>query len=441
MDKYLRRLEAVMIVCDKDVSLTLTGTGDVIEPADGVIGIGSGGHFATAAATALMGVEGMQADEIGRRAMTIAANMCVYTVHARLLASGFFLFIDCRYADVSRCHLSLCVQNHNFIELELTQDPKEEEEKPSDWRLSSVLLSAESGEFGMNRLVRQVSTSPSVQPHAHQIIMWRPPPLALLPALPPCRIHHQATHRQVIHQFIHHIRRRGYLRCVSAAAMHHVPPRNAAAAPAISNATATATNAVSARSHHSSTRSCRRTWRRRKSKGGGGNKGKGGGGGSGRGKGKGGGGKGKAALLTATRASASRRPPPRTRRSLLAMITAVAAMAVAVVATMVLEATRRRRGKAGALTRIVETPEEIAAYRDARRRNWPTRANVERKAAEEAKSRVWWSGLRLSILVVEGEAKEIVVIVTAEKAEEEARREQRRQRRERRQGKGKGQRR
>ena len=132
MDKYLRRLEAVMIVCDKDVSLTLTGTGDVIEPADGVIGIGSGGHFATAAATALMGVEGMQADEIGRRAMTIAANMCVYTVRARLLASGFFLFIDCRYADVSRCHLSLCVQNHNFIELELTQDPKEEEEKPSD---------------------------------------------------------------------------------------------------------------------------------------------------------------------------------------------------------------------------------------------------------------------------------------------------------------------
>ena len=127
MDKYLRRLEAVMIVCDKDVSLTLTGTGDVIEPADGVIGIGSGGHFATAAATALMGVEGMQADEIGRRAMTIAANMCVYTVRAcnRLLVS-----VHCLTRSVV-LFLS-AVQNHNFIELELTQDPKEEEEKPSD---------------------------------------------------------------------------------------------------------------------------------------------------------------------------------------------------------------------------------------------------------------------------------------------------------------------
>ena len=109
MDKYLRRLEAVMIVCDKDVSLTLTGTGDVIEPADGVIGIGSGGHFATAAATALMGVEGMQADEIGRRAMTIAANMCVYTVRgACLLLASFSSSIAGTLT--SRCHLSLCAE-------------------------------------------------------------------------------------------------------------------------------------------------------------------------------------------------------------------------------------------------------------------------------------------------------------------------------------------
>jgi ATP-dependent HslUV protease subunit HslV len=85
MDKYLRRLEAIMIVCDANVSLTLTGTGDVIEPeveASGgsVIGIGSGGMFATAAARALINVDGMDAETVGRNAMNIAADMCVYTV-------------------------------------------------------------------------------------------------------------------------------------------------------------------------------------------------------------------------------------------------------------------------------------------------------------------------------------------------------------------------
>lgn len=84
MDKYLRRLEAVMIVCDASVSLTLTGTGDVIEPmptASGasVIGIGSGGAFATAAAQALLDVDGIDAEGIGRKAMGIASDMCVYT--------------------------------------------------------------------------------------------------------------------------------------------------------------------------------------------------------------------------------------------------------------------------------------------------------------------------------------------------------------------------
>ena len=79
MDKYLRRLEAIMIVCDKDVSLTLTGTGDVIEPEKGVIGIGSGGAFASAAALALVDVEGYSAEMIGRKAMDIASDMCVYT--------------------------------------------------------------------------------------------------------------------------------------------------------------------------------------------------------------------------------------------------------------------------------------------------------------------------------------------------------------------------
>ena len=78
-DRYLRRLEAMMAVADKDRSFTLTGTGDVLEPEDGVIGIGSGGNYALSAARALMAVDGMSAEEIARRAMTIAADICVYT--------------------------------------------------------------------------------------------------------------------------------------------------------------------------------------------------------------------------------------------------------------------------------------------------------------------------------------------------------------------------
>ena len=78
-DRYLRRLEAMMAVADKDRSFTLTGTGDVLEPDDGVIGIGSGGNYALSAARALMAVDGLSAEEIARRAMKIAAEICVYT--------------------------------------------------------------------------------------------------------------------------------------------------------------------------------------------------------------------------------------------------------------------------------------------------------------------------------------------------------------------------
>ena len=78
-DRYLRRLEAMMIVADKDVSLVLTGTGDVLEPEDGLIGIGSGGSYALAAARALMTVDGLDAKTIAERAMNIAADICVYT--------------------------------------------------------------------------------------------------------------------------------------------------------------------------------------------------------------------------------------------------------------------------------------------------------------------------------------------------------------------------
>lgn len=78
-DRYLRRLEAMMIVADKSVSLTLTGNGDVLEPEDGLIGIGSGGMYALAAARALKSVSGLEAEDIARRAMDIASDICVYT--------------------------------------------------------------------------------------------------------------------------------------------------------------------------------------------------------------------------------------------------------------------------------------------------------------------------------------------------------------------------
>ena len=78
-DRYLRRLEAMMAVADRETSLVLTGTGDVLEPEDGLIGIGSGGTFALAAARALMTVEGLEAEDIARRSMEIAAGICVYT--------------------------------------------------------------------------------------------------------------------------------------------------------------------------------------------------------------------------------------------------------------------------------------------------------------------------------------------------------------------------
>ena len=78
-DRYLRRLEAMMAVVDKDVSLILSGTGDVLEPEDDIIGIGSGGGYALAAARALIDVEGLDAEAVARRAMAIAAQICVYT--------------------------------------------------------------------------------------------------------------------------------------------------------------------------------------------------------------------------------------------------------------------------------------------------------------------------------------------------------------------------
>ena len=81
MDKSLRRLEALMLAVDKDNTLLLSGTGDVIEPDQGIAGIGSGGPFALAAARALLDHSDLPAREIVEAAMSIAADICIYTNH------------------------------------------------------------------------------------------------------------------------------------------------------------------------------------------------------------------------------------------------------------------------------------------------------------------------------------------------------------------------
>jgi ATP-dependent HslUV protease subunit HslV len=78
-DRYLRRLEAMMLVADKNVSLVLTGTGDVLEPEDGIMAIGSGGGFALAAARALVEIDTLDAEHIARRSIEIAGDICIYT--------------------------------------------------------------------------------------------------------------------------------------------------------------------------------------------------------------------------------------------------------------------------------------------------------------------------------------------------------------------------
>ena len=79
MDRVLRRLEALLAVADADVSFIVSGTGDVIEPDDGLIGIGSGGPYALAAARALCAHSGLPAEQIAEQALRIAAGICVYT--------------------------------------------------------------------------------------------------------------------------------------------------------------------------------------------------------------------------------------------------------------------------------------------------------------------------------------------------------------------------
>lgn len=85
-DKYLRNLEAMMLVADKSITLAITGNGDVLEPEHGTIAIGSGGNYAFAAARALMDTE-KSAEEVARRAMQIASDICVYTNDAIIVES------------------------------------------------------------------------------------------------------------------------------------------------------------------------------------------------------------------------------------------------------------------------------------------------------------------------------------------------------------------
>ncbi len=84
-DRALRRLEALLTVADKDASLVITGNGDVIEPEDGIMAIGSGGPFAQSAAKALLDASDLSARDIVEKGLTIAADICIYTNHNRTI--------------------------------------------------------------------------------------------------------------------------------------------------------------------------------------------------------------------------------------------------------------------------------------------------------------------------------------------------------------------
>ena len=87
MDKYLRQLQAFMIVADKDTSLVISGTGEVMEPDDGIIGIGSGGNYAMAAAKALYDIKGLKLEDIAAKAMKIAGDIDIFTNHNVIMES------------------------------------------------------------------------------------------------------------------------------------------------------------------------------------------------------------------------------------------------------------------------------------------------------------------------------------------------------------------
>ncbi|MFQ3307566.1 MAG: ATP-dependent HslUV protease subunit HslV [Candidatus Midichloriaceae bacterium] len=81
LDKYLRRLEAMIIVSDKTNTFIISGSGDVLEPEDGIAAIGSGGNYALSAAKALIDIDGIKLEEIAKKSLKIAADICIYTNH------------------------------------------------------------------------------------------------------------------------------------------------------------------------------------------------------------------------------------------------------------------------------------------------------------------------------------------------------------------------
>ncbi len=85
MDRALRRLEALLVVADKDNSLVITGNGDVVEPNDGIMAIGSGGQYAKAAALALLNNTDLSAREIVEKGLSIAGDICIYTNQERTI--------------------------------------------------------------------------------------------------------------------------------------------------------------------------------------------------------------------------------------------------------------------------------------------------------------------------------------------------------------------
>ena len=118
-DKYLRRLEAILLVADRNITYELTGNGDVLEPTDGIMGIGSGGPYALAAARALAELD-LDAEDIATKAMTVAAGMCVYTNHNTILE-----VIDCGGATTgSVATTTTRDDNGNIIDQQTTVTPQ-----------------------------------------------------------------------------------------------------------------------------------------------------------------------------------------------------------------------------------------------------------------------------------------------------------------------------
>jgi len=90
LDKYLRKLEAMIIVADKENTLVLSGSGDVLEPEDGIAAIGSGGNYALSAAKALVDINDIKLEDKAKKAMRIAADICVYTNYNTIMRKVVF---------------------------------------------------------------------------------------------------------------------------------------------------------------------------------------------------------------------------------------------------------------------------------------------------------------------------------------------------------------